>query len=193
MIHNYLGWTIMSLVSCPECQKEVSTRALACPQCAFPFPGKQNGTNGQNKLKLCACPDCGCPVSRQAQTCPHCGLRLKGEEESSPVNGHALEETWLCTHCGTPYTKKVAKPKESGQVSQAGMAPPRPRSPLWQASTLPAKVDKEVVVPRYRRSKKRPIIVGFIIFVLVAASIAVGAIWKFQGLNPLEALVYWRM
>jgi len=184
----------MSLVSCPECQKEVSTRALACPQCAFPFPGKQNGTNGQNKTKLCTCPDCGCPVSRQAQTCPHCGLRLQGEEESSLVNGHAQEETWLCTHCGTPYTKKVAKPKESGQGSQSGMPSSRPRSPLWQTSSLPVKMEKEeVVAPRYRRSRKRPIIVGFIIFVLVAASIALGALWKFQGLNPLEALVYWRM
>lgn len=27
----------MALVDCPECGKQVSTRATACPHCGFPF------------------------------------------------------------------------------------------------------------------------------------------------------------
>ena len=102
----------MALISCPECQKEVSTHALACPQCALPFPGKQAPGVGQAGTKLHACPDCGCPVSKQAQTCPHCGVTLEGEQISLPTNRNFVEETWLCTHCGTPYTRKVRQEKE---------------------------------------------------------------------------------
>ena len=102
----------MALVSCPECQKEVSTHALACPQCALPFPGKQARGVGQAGTKLYSCPDCGCLVSKQAQTCPHCGVTLEGEQgegEQRPltIKPNFVEETWLCTHCGTPYTRKV--------------------------------------------------------------------------------------
>ncbi len=96
----------MALVSCPECRKEVSTHALACPQCAFPFPGKQASQVG---TKLHGCPDCGCPVSRQAKICPHCGVTLTGEQTLQTIPDHSVEETWLCTHCGTPYTRKVRK------------------------------------------------------------------------------------
>ena len=102
----------MALISCPECQKEVSTHALACPQCALPFPGKQTPGVGQAGTKLHACPDCGCPVSKQAQTCPHCGVPLEEEQRSLPTNRNFVEETWLCTHCGTPYTRKVRQEKE---------------------------------------------------------------------------------
>jgi hypothetical protein len=102
----------MALVSCPECQKEVSTHALACPQCALPFPGKQARGVGQAGPKLHACPDCGCSVSKRAQTCPHCGVTLMGEQPQPTANGNTIEETWLCTHCGTPYTRKVRQKKE---------------------------------------------------------------------------------
>jgi len=109
----------MALVSCPECQKEVSTHALACPQCALPFPGKQARGVGQAGTKLHACPDCGCAVSKQAQTCPHCGVTLIGEQTHQTTNGNAIEETWLCTHCGTPYTRKVRQEKELETDHQA--------------------------------------------------------------------------
>jgi len=29
--------------------------------------------------------------------------------------------------------------------------------------------------------------------VLVAMSVVMGALWQLKGLNPLEALIYWRM
>lgn len=209
----------MALIPCPECQREVSAQALACPQCAFPFPGKQALSKGSQSNKLGPCPDCGFLVSNLAQKCPHCGVALMGEQGPISKNGHAVEETWLCPHCGTSYTRKVQKKEEKLMVGHQvppaitedrnmagsqGLAPhqfkgkevPEPlrkQSPLWQDSTLPTKKDFDVISRRYPRSRKKSIIVGFIIFVLVAVSIGLGALWQFQGINPLEALVYWRM
>lgn len=209
----------MALIPCPECQREVSTQALACPQCAFPFPGKQALSKGSQSNKLGSCPDCGVLVSNLAQTCPHCGVALMGEQGRNSQNGNAVEETWLCPHCGTSYTRKVQKKEEklivghqvlsaiTEERSMAGSSglvpnqfkgnevpePPRKQPPLWQDPSLPIKKDFDVISRRYPRSRKKSFIVGLIIFLLVAVSIGMGALWQLQGINPLEALIYWRM
>ncbi len=231
----------MALVPCPECHKEVSTQALACPQCAFPFPGKQGLSEGSQSNKLCPCPDCGFLVSKQARSCPHCGVLKVEEQKPQSSNGNLSEETWLCPHCGTSYTRKVSKEAEQvtdnqsipavpaqstgaallqssvhkqeavptidlGNILEEPLSstrdrikleemptPPRQRSPLWQDTSLPMERDQRVVSRRYPRSRRKSIVVGLIIVVLVAASIAFGALWQMQGVNPLEALVYWRM
>lgn len=206
----------MALVPCPECQKEVSTQALACPHCAFPFPGKQGLSEDSQSNKLSSCPGCGFLVSRQARACPHCGQAL-GEQIHQATNENVSEETSLCPHCGTPYTQKVKRqenavlaPQEKSSIIQPGKGlqtseiatgqndnlteiesflPLCTRPPLWQD---PA-VREEASSPRYPRSRKNSIVVGLIIFVLVATTIALGAIWQLQDINPLEVLVYWRM
>ncbi len=96
----------MALVSCPECQHEVSDLALACPQCAYPYPGKR----GVSEEKLHHCSECGGVISKKAQSCPHCGISCASTSESPPVLEEFKEERWLCTHCGTPYTRKVRIP-----------------------------------------------------------------------------------
>ncbi len=276
----------MALVSCPECQKEVSIHALACPQCGFPFPGKQaSAVGGQLGTKLYACPDCGCAVSKKAQTCPHCGVVLIGEKRSLPTNSNSVNETWLCTHCGNPYIRKGRKEKEvvtdqeavvpgsnTGQSVERVLEPvpqpkavpgsntgrsvervlepvpqpeavpgsnmgqsverllepapqpkavpgnngghsvgrplrpipnqvkrkkvsasPRRQSQLWQDSSFPTKIDRDVVSRRYPRSRKKSILLGLLVFILIAISVVSGAVWQLQGINPLEVLVYWRM
>jgi hypothetical protein len=60
---------------------------------------------------------------------------------------------------------------------------------LWQNPSVP----KEVSSPPYRRSSKNFFIVGLILLVIVVLSVAFGAVWQLKGLNPLEALLYWRM
>ncbi len=96
----------MALVSCPECQHEVSALALACPQCAYPYPGKR----GVSEEKLQHCSECGGVISKKAQSCPHCGISCTDASGSSPVREESKEESWLCPHCGTPYTRKVRTP-----------------------------------------------------------------------------------
>ncbi len=309
-----MEFNTMALVSCPECQKEVSTHALACPQCALPFPGKQARGVGQAGTKLHACHDCGFPVSKQAQTCPHCGVTLEGEQregEQRPltIKPNFVEETWLCTHCGTPYTRKVRQenglvtdhqvvvppskaggsvgrllepaphqetvvppskaggsvgrllgpaphqetvvppsnggrsmerllepvphqetvvpPSNRGQsvekllepdlhqevtpTSNAGQSVKRPlgpipnqgkrgnvsassrrRSQLWQDSLFGEEIES-FLPRRYPRSRKKSILLGLLVFILIAAAVVSGALWQLQGINPLEVLVYWRM
>jgi len=291
MLTNRMEFNTMALVPCPECQKEVSTHALACPQCALPFPGKQACGLGQAGTKLHSCPDCGCPVSKQAQTCPHCGVTLEGEQREGeqrplPTNQNFVEETWLCTHCGTPYTRKVRQEKELVTDHQSALAAsiaghrverllepvlhqetvvptsnagrgvekllepaphqetvvptsnggrgvekllepaphqetvvptsngersgerplgprpnqvkrkkvsasPRRQSQLWQDSSFGEEI--ESFLPRYPRSRKKSILLGLLVFILIAASVVGGALWQLQGINPLEILVYWRM
>lgn len=49
----------MALISCPECGKEISDKALACPHCGNPMnPQPQQVQQPQQEEYLC-CPKCG--------------------------------------------------------------------------------------------------------------------------------------
>lgn len=37
----------MSLIFCPECNKEISDKATSCPQCAYPLTQKHEATSVQ--------------------------------------------------------------------------------------------------------------------------------------------------
>ncbi len=208
----------MALVPCPECQKEVSTQALACPQCAFPYPGKHGQLESSQSQNLKACPDCGFLVSKHATSCPHCGMTKLYDQADQTTNGNLSEQTWLCPHCGTPYTRKVKlsettipnSPEVSAMVAlekredppvletEAEVPPPplepllplRSRPPLWGNSL--AKDD--VPSPRHSHSSRnKTFIIGLLIFVVVALVIGFGILWQVQGINPFEALVSLRM
>lgn len=204
----------MALVPCPECQKEVSTEARVCPQCAYPFPGKKVLQEGHPVLKLNSCPQCDGPLSQHAQACPHCGasfIEKRGDQENHSI---PIQETLVCPHCKSSYihTRKIAPTIEgsagskcttgnlldatgirdgdadsypNGQTLQGS----RRRPPLWHDPSG----HKEVSSPRYPRSKKQSFIVGLILLVIVAMSVVIGAMWQLKGLNPLEALLSWRM
>jgi hypothetical protein len=70
-------------------------------------------------------------------------------------------------------------------------ASPRRQSQLWQDSSFGEEI--ESFLPRYPRSRKKSILLGLLVFILIAASVVGGALWQLQGINPLEILVYWRM
>lgn len=205
----------MALIPCPECKKEVSTQALACPQCAFPFPGKQGLSEGSQPHTLSSCHGCGFLVSKQARSCPHCGQTL-GEQIHQTVHEHISEETWVCPHCSAPYTRKVNQQENAGLASPETSVITQPnneletsdtataeneiptetesllplcsRPPLWQ--DLSAK--KETPYPRYPRSNKNSLVVGLIIFALVAAAIVFGVLWQYQDITPLKILFFWQ-
>jgi hypothetical protein len=207
----------MALVSCPECHKEVSTEAWACPQCAFPFPGKKGSQEDRSTARLNRCPQCDDPVSQYVQKCPHCGVSLIGEHTLPRNGGEATRETCLCPHCGLSHTRKVPQPvQERAGIKDAmpsattgnplktagirdshadtyrndpAIQASKRRSPLWQDPSVP----KEVSSPRIRRNNKNSLIVGLILVVIVVMSVAFGAIWQLKGLNPLEAILYWGM
>jgi hypothetical protein len=206
----------MALVPCPECRKEVSTEAWACPQCAFPFPGKQGAQEGRPTVKFNTCPECDVPIATHARACPHCGISFIEGPGHQKRPEEVFQETSLCPHCGSTYIRSTAQTVDPsadvpGTMSSATRRNPettetresrpdtykndpalqssRRRSPLWQDLSI----TKAVSSPRYRRSKKQSIIIGLLLLVIVAVSVLFGALWQLKGLTPVEALLSWRM
>ena len=209
----------MALVPCPECHKEVSTEAQACPQCAFPSPGK-HALEEERASGLHTCPQRHGLVSPDARTCPYCRVSLAGGHPQQEDNGESIQETLVCPHCLASYihTRKVppqpVKPETTPPVKIPSVAPmkrvapkgspashaeplrkttallgPRRPSALWQDPSGSQKVHP----PRYPRSKKNSILIGLILLVIVTISVVFGAMWQLNGLNPLETILSWRM
>lgn len=55
----------MALIDCPECRKQMSDKAEACPHCGAPAGKRSTCSECGKELPAGAkeCPDCGCPVS----------------------------------------------------------------------------------------------------------------------------------
>lgn len=213
----------MALVPCPECQKEVSTEAIACPQCAFPNPGKNSFFSSTSTSQQQVCPECGHSVSKQAQVCHFCGISLRGDRNGNSVvegseGGDTIDETWLCPHCGTPYTRKVKRGvvalessidkspaishptslphsrqpdsrKEMANFGGSNGPLARRRPALWQDPLMTAK-EIDTNVPRFPRSRKKSIILIIVGILLTMVAGGLGALWQFKGITPLELLAY---
>jgi len=207
----------MALIHCPECQKEVSSVALACPRCAFPYPGRKDTENGHYEKALKTCPDCKRIISRQVQMCPHCGAPApEAEENPEPLAIEEGEETFMCPHCGVPFTRrpKARKPvegldtallnEEKGLIAQSRISPgfeeASPSEELMGDQSLPIGRKRKPLWeerkesyhewPRHSRPKKRwntVLLVMLVILLLVAG----WALWELRDMSGLEALVYW--
>ena len=64
----------MAMIKCSECKKEMSDKALKCPNCGCP---------NVPKIK---CPECGEEVEKNVSTCPKCGYTLKTNSNSNAIN-----------------------------------------------------------------------------------------------------------
>jgi RNA polymerase subunit RPABC4/transcription elongation factor Spt4 len=211
----------MALVPCPECHKEVSTEAWACPQCAFPFPGKPVIHEERPAVRLATCSRCHGSIPQHAKDCPQCGMSISVEQEGRQEPREAPgQKTQPDPHSRLSYTRKTPQTGAASTVLK-GPAPaipaenmpsppqsrsvdpsrhdrtlesPRKRAPLWQdpAWQSPLRPQKPSSL-RYPRSSRHSIIVGIILLVIVAISVMFGAIWQLNGLNPLEAILSWRM
>ncbi|MCR5820483.1 MAG: zinc ribbon domain-containing protein [Bacteroidaceae bacterium] len=62
----------MSLIKCPECDHQVSSRARVCPACGVDIAGNVK-----------RCPVCGGFVLMDADTCPHCDARFLVEHDDA--------------------------------------------------------------------------------------------------------------
>lgn len=74
----------MSIIKCPECNKEISNKALKCPNCGYPISENNkdyfNNNNFQNRLlknSTILCPECNQEISNKSKRCPYCGNRIK--------------------------------------------------------------------------------------------------------------------
>ena len=93
----------MALINCPECSREISDKADACPHCGYPVA--KNTTPYLPETVQCL--DCRKDVPFNDQVCPHCGLfnsqkyallQALEPQEPEPIK---LEDTTIrCPKCG---------------------------------------------------------------------------------------------
>lgn len=74
----------MSLVKCPECQKEISDTARSCPHCGYLFP----------KMKFCKF--CGEKIPYDSVVCVKCGRQVENigsSKEGITINNGATSSS----------------------------------------------------------------------------------------------------
>lgn len=207
----------MALIRCPECQKEVSSVALACPQCAFPYPGRKETGNGHYDKTLRTCPDCQRIISRQVQMCPHCGAPTPEVDEiPEPLVMEESEEALICPHCGERVTRSLQarKPVEEANPVMASQVKNTPAQSILSSQIAEGDASQELIGepsfpverkkkplweqrnenlqewPRHSKPKRgwNP----FLLVMLVVLPLLAGwAFWEFSGMSGLEALVFW--
>ena len=75
----------MALIKCPECEKEVSDKALSCIGCGFP-------------LSISNCDECGSILRENDSTCSNCGNplnELENKDIVETINGIQFNITQL--------------------------------------------------------------------------------------------------
>jgi hypothetical protein len=65
----------MALISCPECKKDVSSAAVACPSCGAPIRALTQGNNAMTDANVC--PMCGKTLPHKATICMDCNINVK--------------------------------------------------------------------------------------------------------------------
>jgi len=112
----------MALVTCPDCEKQISDAAPACPNCGRPMNAPSEAGGGNDACPRCGrlsclggcgsdtgsstkeanlrpCRGCGKGVSTGSQACPHCGA-------SAPMR--EISANWVpCPKCGSAKTQRI--------------------------------------------------------------------------------------
>lgn len=71
----------MAMISCPNCGKQISDRALTCPGCGYALQTKEVVEEQPEKI---VCEECGAELTPDMEVCPNCGCPIeKGETESA--------------------------------------------------------------------------------------------------------------
>lgn len=63
----------MAMIKCPNCEKEISDKALKCPACGYEMP-VNTATN--------RCEECGQELPEGATECPNCGCPVKAVDNT---------------------------------------------------------------------------------------------------------------
>lgn len=69
------GDLLMALIKCPECGKEISDKALSCPNCGYSF----------EKTKFCQF--CGEKIPEDSIICVKCGRQVENISQNQNANG----------------------------------------------------------------------------------------------------------
>ena len=63
----------MALINCPECNKEISDKAMTCPNCGYPVQEINKPKFSPTGMNVC--PKCG-KFNRRIEKCPDCGTAM---------------------------------------------------------------------------------------------------------------------
>lgn len=67
----------MALISCPNCEKQISEKAMICPGCGYVL--KKPDTVDQ-KADIMICEECGAEIPSDVEACPNCGCPVEKKE-----------------------------------------------------------------------------------------------------------------
>ena len=96
----------MALTNCPNCGKEVSTRAVVCPGCGYDFSAAQESEPvGSLNQK---CEDCGVVIPQGADVCPNCGCPVQRAEAEEPKGAEKAQKVEV-TKVNLPKIKNKKK------------------------------------------------------------------------------------
>ncbi|RII26755.1 MAG: hypothetical protein CXR31_10130 [Geobacter sp.] len=93
----------MALINCPECSREISDKANACPHCGYPIAKYAEPSLPETVL----CLECKKDVPFDDQVCPHCGLfnsqkyaLLESVKSAEPESSLQEDTAVRCPKCG---------------------------------------------------------------------------------------------
>ena len=94
----------MPLINCPECNKEISDKAPACPNCGCP---KEEFYAIQQLQSISPssthCRECDETIPVDTETCPHCGLSLFFDYEPYELDCPQCDKKISCEVKKCPY------------------------------------------------------------------------------------------
>ena len=93
----------MSLIKCPECGQEVSSKAPTCPHC---------GVRIEANIKRC--PVCNSYVLMDAERCPHCQTKFVVDDD------HHAHNDEQASHLSSEEATKVTHDYEESPVGETG-------------------------------------------------------------------------
>ena len=153
----------MSLIKCPECGHEVSTKAPRCPHCGVPIAGN-----------LKRCPNCDTIMLKDVECCPNCDtpfLVTSEAPEPTPAPAPAEPTPTLTPPAPAAPTEEVTAPK----TESAEPASNQPTAPTPSPAAAPA--------------KKKKSLGGWALFALIVvlAALAVLIVWQIQSSREASA------
>lgn len=121
----------MALIKYPECGKDISDRAVSCPNCGCPTVEKKpRELSEDEKPEMFNCTECGRPLPVTIEKCIYCGkiydIQKEMEKESIKNTGRTGKKNLCCPRChctsvnvknDIPFLKKVADIFAYGTVS----------------------------------------------------------------------------
>ena len=101
----------MAMISCPNCGKQISDRAKACPGCGYVLHKKEEAVEEQPKKIFCE--ECGTEITPDMEVCPNCGCPIEksGTEstDKEPSDVQAVEVRKINIQVDESGKQKVKK------------------------------------------------------------------------------------